>query len=147
MIVSSRAGAYLADMHVRIIGANSQKVLDAPLGAPWLLVDLIPGSYTVSVTHSGGQTHERKVTIAAGKREQIAVQFDVPADTARESGSPVSPCRHIDCYSIRPTNRPRQLVVGPASLPLPSPRRWVCFEAPLHAGLFFALAPRGIEMQ
>ncbi len=83
LIVSSRAGAYLADMHVRIIGANSQKVLDAPLGAPWLLVDLIPGSYTVSVTHSGGQAHERKVTIAAGKREQITVQFDVPADTAR----------------------------------------------------------------
>jgi hypothetical protein len=83
LIVSSRAGAYLADMHVRIIGANSQKVLDAPLDAPWLLVDLMPGSYTVSVTHSGGQAQERKVTIAAGKREQITVQFDVPADTAR----------------------------------------------------------------
>lgn len=83
MIVSSRSGAYLADMHVRIISANSQKVLDTPLNAPWLLVDLMPGAYKVFVTHQGGRTQERNVTIASGKRTELAVQFDVPADTAK----------------------------------------------------------------
>lgn len=81
LIVSARSGAYLADMNVRITGTDSQKILDTQLNAPWLLVDLAPGAYTVAVTHAG-QTQERKVTLAPGKREQIVVQFDVPADTA-----------------------------------------------------------------
>lgn len=83
LIVSSRSGAYLADMQVSIIGANSVKVLDAPLDAPWLLVDLAPGTYKVFVAHQGGQTHERNVTITSGKKTELVVQFDVPADTAK----------------------------------------------------------------
>lgn len=83
LIVSSRSGAYLADMQVSIIGANSQKVLDAPLDAPWLLVDLAPGTYKVFITHRNGQTQERNVTIASGKKTELVVQFDVPADTAK----------------------------------------------------------------
>lgn len=83
LIVSSRSGAYLADMQVSIIGANSQKVLDAPLDAPWLLVDLAPGTYKVFVTHRNGQTQERNVTITSGKKTELVVQFDVPADTAK----------------------------------------------------------------
>lgn len=83
LIVSSRSGAYLADMHVKIAGATGQQVLDTKLDAPWLLVDLMPGTYTVSVAHQGGKPQERKVTITSGKREQMTIQFDVPADTAK----------------------------------------------------------------
>lgn len=82
LIISSRSGAYLADTRVAITGANGQKVLDLPLDAPWLLVDLAPGSYKVSVAHAG-RTQERNVTLAPGKREELAVQFDVPGDTAK----------------------------------------------------------------
>lgn len=82
LVVSSRSGAYLADTRVTITGANGQKILDLPLDAPWLLVDLAPGSYKVSVSHAGLK-QERNVTLAPGKREQLAVQFDVPADTAK----------------------------------------------------------------
>jgi hypothetical protein len=56
--------------------------LDVPLDAPWLLVDLVPGTYKVLVVQ-GDRTQERNVTLAPGKREQLAVQFDVPADTAK----------------------------------------------------------------
>ena len=87
LIVSSRSGAYLANMRVTIVGANNQKVLDMALDAPWLLVDLAPGSYKVSVAHAGS-TQERNVTLAPGKREQIVVQFDVPADTAKSPPAP-----------------------------------------------------------
>src|SRR5918993_2297440 len=81
VLISSRSGAYLADTHVTITGANGQKVLDLPLDAPWLLVDLMPGNYKVVVAHAG-RTQERNVTVAPSKREQVVVQFDVPADTA-----------------------------------------------------------------
>lgn len=82
LIVSSRSGAYLADTQVTIINSASEKLLDIQLDAPWLLVDLAPGTYKIFVAH-GGVTHERNVTLAAGKREQITVPFNVPADTAK----------------------------------------------------------------
>jgi hypothetical protein len=82
LVISSRSGAYLADTRVTIIGANSQKILDVPLDAPWLLADLLPGTYKIFVTQ-GGLMQERNVTLAPGKREHLAVQFDVPGDTAK----------------------------------------------------------------
>ncbi|HKO66669.1 MAG TPA: hypothetical protein VJU53_02590 [Burkholderiaceae bacterium] len=82
LVISSRAGAYLADTHVTITGANGQKLLDLPLDAPWLLVDLNPGSYKLVIAHAGS-TQERNVTLAPAKRERVVVQFDVPADTAK----------------------------------------------------------------
>ena len=82
VVVSSKSGAYLADTKVTIVGANGQKILDLDLDAPMLLVDLPPGSYKVSVAH-GGATQDRSVTLAPGKREQMVVQFNVPADTAK----------------------------------------------------------------
>ncbi|MEO8186718.1 MAG: hypothetical protein ABI580_05055 [Burkholderiaceae bacterium] len=82
LVISSRSGAYLADTSVAITRTNGQKILDLPLDAPWLLVDLPPGGYKVSVAHAG-RTQERSVTLAPGKREHLVVQFDVPADTAK----------------------------------------------------------------
>ena len=87
LIVSSRSGAYLADTRVTITGANSQKILDLPLDAPWLLVDLAPGNYKVVIAHAG-MTQERNVTLASGTREQIVVQFNVAADTAKNPPPP-----------------------------------------------------------
>jgi hypothetical protein len=87
LVVSSRQGAYLADARVTIIGANSQKILDMELDAPWLLVDLAPGTYKVFVAHAG-LTQQRNVSLAPGKREQMVVQFNVPADTAKNPAPP-----------------------------------------------------------
>ena len=82
LIVSSRTGAYLADTRVTITGTGGQKLLDSALDAPWLLVDLAPGNYKLVVAHAG-QTQERNVTLTSSKREQLVVQFNVPADTAK----------------------------------------------------------------
>lgn len=82
LVVSSRQGAYLADVDVRITGAKGETVLDLRLPAPWLLIDLTPGTYAVSIAHAG-QTQQRKVTVEPGKRQQVDVQFDVPGDTAK----------------------------------------------------------------
>jgi len=83
LIVSSRSGAYLADTRVTITGPGGEKVLDLPLDAPLLLVDLAPGNYKLVVAHAG-QTQVRNVNLSSSKREQLVVQFDVPADTAKD---------------------------------------------------------------
>ena len=64
---------------IRITGPGNDVVLDTTIDAPWLLLDLPAGPYTVRVTHSG-QTVERRMTIAPGKTEKSVFQFDVPVD-------------------------------------------------------------------
>ncbi|MDQ3187497.1 MAG: hypothetical protein M3Q28_01160 [Pseudomonadota bacterium] len=81
LIVSSRSGAYLADTQVTILNASSQKILDIQLNAPWLLVDLAPGTYRVLIAHAGS-TQERNVTLT-GKLVQLVVQFAIAADSAK----------------------------------------------------------------
>jgi hypothetical protein len=79
LVTAAKSGAYLAGVQVRIAGPGSAVVFDSTIDAPWLLVDLPPGRYTVRVTHSGS-TVERPVTIAPGKKEHLVVHFDVPVD-------------------------------------------------------------------
>ncbi len=81
LIVSSRSGAYLADTHLTILNASSQKILDIQLNAPWLLVDLAPGTYKVFIAHAGS-TQERNVTLT-GKLVQLVVQFAIAEDSAK----------------------------------------------------------------
>ncbi|HET9023216.1 MAG TPA: hypothetical protein VFN64_01510, partial [Burkholderiaceae bacterium] len=68
-----------AGTRIRITGPGNDVVLDTTIDAPWLLLDLPAGPYTVRATHSG-QTVERRVTIAPGKTEKFVFHFDVPVD-------------------------------------------------------------------
>jgi hypothetical protein len=79
LIVAARTGAYLADTQIRISSAQQGPVLDTTLNAPWLLVDLPPGNYSIEATH-GGQTQQRRLTVGPGGRQHIVLQFDVPVD-------------------------------------------------------------------
>jgi hypothetical protein len=79
LIVASRTGAYLADTHIRISSPQQGTVLDTTLAAPWLLVDLPPGGYQIEATNRG-QTQQRRLTIGAGGRQHLVLQFDVPVD-------------------------------------------------------------------
>ena len=79
LITAAKTGAYLAGARIRITGPGNDVVLDTTIDAPWLLLDLPAGPYTVRVTHSG-QTVERRMTIAPGKTEKSVFQFDVPVD-------------------------------------------------------------------
>ncbi|MEP6609087.1 MAG: hypothetical protein ABJA83_10460 [Burkholderiaceae bacterium] len=88
LLVTSRAGAYLADALVTVVDANGQKILALTLDAPWLLVDLAPGGYQISVT-SAGRVQQRNLRLVSGKHERVVIQFDVPADTAKNPAFPV----------------------------------------------------------
>jgi hypothetical protein len=79
LVVAASSGAYLADQTVKIWNARNEPVLDGSLNAPWLLVDLPPGSYRIQVTH-GTKSLERRVTIG-NHPQRIVLHFDVPADT------------------------------------------------------------------
>lgn len=87
LITAARTGAYLANTHVRIVNAGDALVLDTTIDAPWLLVDLPAGRYTVRATHASG-TVERRLTIAPGKPQRVVLQFDAPVD-AEGPSSPV----------------------------------------------------------
>jgi hypothetical protein len=79
LITAARTGAYLAGTHVRITGPGNNVVLDTTLDAPWLLVDLPGGRYTVRATHSG-TTVEQRLTIAPGHPQRVVLHFDAPVD-------------------------------------------------------------------
>jgi hypothetical protein len=75
LITAARGGEYLAGTHVRILGAGNEAVLDTRIDAPWLLVDLPAGRYTVIATYSG-TTQERRLTVAPGQSQRIVLHFD-----------------------------------------------------------------------
>jgi hypothetical protein len=81
--VAAKSGAYLADSRIRIDDAQGKMVLDTQLNAPYLLVDLSPGKYSVEATVQGSK-QQRSVDIAAGTPAKIVFSFDVPVDRAPE---------------------------------------------------------------
>jgi len=83
--VASKSGAYLADSHIRIDDARGKAVLDTQLNAPYLLVDLSPGKYSVEATVRGTK-QQRNVDIAANAPAKMVFSFDVPVDRVPEKG-------------------------------------------------------------
>jgi hypothetical protein len=79
LITAARTGAYLANTQVRILGQGNNVVLDTAIDAPWLLVDLPAGRYTVQATYDG-KTIERRLSIGGGKPQQVVIHFDAPVD-------------------------------------------------------------------
>lgn len=82
VVIAAKSGAYLANVHVRITGPGNEALLDQPIDAPWLLVDLPPGRYTLRATY-GGESVEQRTTIAAGRSERVVLHFDVATDDER----------------------------------------------------------------
>jgi hypothetical protein len=81
--VVATSGAYLADTHITIDEARGQRVLDVQLTAPYLLVDLSAGKYSVEATLQG-RKQQRSIEIAAGRPAKIVFTFDVPVDRVPE---------------------------------------------------------------
>jgi hypothetical protein len=92
LITAAKTGAYVAGAHIRIVGPGNDIVLDTTIDAPWLLVALPAGRYTVRATHSG-DTVERRMNIAPGKAERVVLHFDAPVDGdgAPQTASPLPP--------------------------------------------------------
>lgn len=80
LITAAPSGAYLAGTEVRITDARNAVVLATTIDAPWLLVDLPGGRYTVRASHPLGGEVERRLTIAEGKPQRVVLHFNAPVD-------------------------------------------------------------------
>jgi hypothetical protein len=83
--VAAKSGAYLADSRIRIDDAQGKLILDTQLNAPYLLVDLSPGKYSVEAMVQGSK-QQRSVDIAASTPAKVVFSFDVPVDRVPEKG-------------------------------------------------------------
>lgn len=73
------SGAYMSDVNLRISNASGQVVFEHKLAAPWLLVNLVPGKYTIDASFEG-QTQTKTVQARASGQQQSLFYFVVPAD-------------------------------------------------------------------
>jgi hypothetical protein len=84
---AKKTGAYLADVQVRITGADGKLVFNAPIPGPWLFIDLPPGRYQIEAAHRGKQ-QTRSTQIHPKDRHQLLFYFDDPADVSPEWEKP-----------------------------------------------------------
>lgn len=76
IVLTALDGAYIADVQVRVVDAAGNPVLETRAEAPYVLVDLGAGAYTVQATHAG-VTQQRRVRVGGG-RQTVAFRYDVP---------------------------------------------------------------------
>ena len=74
-----RGSEFAPDAVVRIADAHGRTMLDAMAGGPFMLVDLPPGSYTVSATLRG-RTLKQAAHLGAGQMG-VRTTFDFPTET------------------------------------------------------------------
>jgi hypothetical protein len=77
VVLTARDGAYLGDARVRVVDGGGATIVDTHVNAPYLLVDLSPGTYEVEATHAG-RTQRRRVQLGPQGREQLIFRWDVP---------------------------------------------------------------------
>jgi len=72
------SGEYLADVQLLIADDQGRAVFNQPLSGPWLLVHLMPGTYTLYASWQGQKAQPRKVTIPPQGRRDTVFYFDHP---------------------------------------------------------------------
>lgn len=81
------SGAYLADVHVRLLDKRLQQpVLSHTLAGPWLFVQLPVGRYEIEARYQESaaqpsQLLKRTVTLQPGSHRQLVLRFDVSQDS------------------------------------------------------------------
>ena len=67
---------YLADVHIRIVGAQGGEVLNVESRGPYMLVKLPPGKYTVHARYKD-QEQQRTVTVSAKKSTRADFHWSI----------------------------------------------------------------------
>ena len=75
MTFTASTGQYLSDVKVTVKDRKGETVLSAVSAGPMMLVDLAPGQYTVEAAFEG-KTQTRKVAIAKGQRQRLALRWN-----------------------------------------------------------------------
>jgi hypothetical protein len=78
--VARRSGAYLADVHLRILDAAGRVVFERQLQAPWLLIDLPPGRYEIEGVHDA-EVRRQAVSLVPRAHRHVVLYFPVDGET------------------------------------------------------------------
>jgi hypothetical protein len=76
VLLTAKDGAYLGDARIRVVDGGGAPVVDTHVNAPFLLVDLSPGTGEVEATHAN-MTQRRRVRIGPRAPERIVFRYDV----------------------------------------------------------------------
>lgn len=72
-----RGGGYLSDIQWTIADRSGATVFEARCEfAPWLVVRLEPGSYTVTATAQGNLTRDARVAVAKARQSRVVLRFN-----------------------------------------------------------------------
>jgi hypothetical protein len=63
---------YLADVHVRIVGAHAGEILNTDSRGPYMLVRLPPGRYTIHATYNG---NDQRKAVTVPERGSVRADF------------------------------------------------------------------------
>jgi hypothetical protein len=80
-VAAALSGAYLPDAHLRIRDADGTVRFNQQMHAPWLLIDLPPGRYTIEAVHEGDVRRSAVTLPPHGHRDEV-LYFLIPGETA-----------------------------------------------------------------
>jgi hypothetical protein len=86
LMFTENNGVFLADMPVRITDRGGNTVVDTVTKGPILLVNLQPGTYTVSATDAG-MTREQKITVSDRGLRGYQLHFPSRDERADDMGA------------------------------------------------------------
>jgi hypothetical protein len=77
LVTAASNGTLLGHVDITIADASGAPVLEVFCEAPWLLADIVPGSYTARVVARDGQFEETvSFDVAATGQSEVLVSFD-----------------------------------------------------------------------
>lgn len=77
LVTAASNGTLLGHVDISIADESGAPVLDVFCEAPWLLADIVPGSYTAHVVARDGQFEETvSFDVAATGQSEVLVSFD-----------------------------------------------------------------------
>ena len=75
LVFAAADGGFLGDVKVKIGDAKGDTVLQAQCNAPWLLVDLAPGSYKVEAMARQDYQQSFALNVASGRQQERTTRF------------------------------------------------------------------------
>lgn len=83
IVTADTSGDYLANVQIAIESAKRERVLEAKMEGPILLVKLAPGTYTIRAT-SSKKTQTRSVTVPAQGPRRVDFRWPPSVDDEEE---------------------------------------------------------------
>lgn len=80
MVFANTNGAYLSNVHVTVADASGQQLLALQTEGPMLLMDLEPGSYTVTASENGNTNSQRLTVSQIPRSYTVHFRTDAPRD-------------------------------------------------------------------